>query len=141
MKMQMNICQTRLMLVWVAGCIILLLVAWLQIVFGHYGENGRDVVEWLLPAIIPTLSLVIGVWANNALKKPKSTEKVGKGIYRIVIVASIFYLTFIGLVFAIQPMVARPPLAVIKDSSLIIAPLQGVVCAFIGIFFTQDSKK
>ena len=141
MKTQMNICQTRLMIVWVSGCVFLLLIAWLQILFGHYGENGRDVIEWLLPAIIPTLSLVVGVWANNALKKSKSTEKVGIGIYRAVLLVSILYLAFIGMIFAIQPMIARPPLEVVKDSGLILTPLQGVMCAFIGIFFTHDTKK
>ncbi len=140
MNIPMLKCQTRLMFVWVIGCVILLLIAWLQILFGHYGENGRDVIEWLLPSITPTLSLVTGVWANNALKKPKDTEKVGAGIYRIVLAASVFYLAFIALIFAIQPMVALPPLEVIKNSSLIMVPLQGVVCAFIGIFFTQKSK-
>lgn len=140
MNIPMLKCQTRLMLVWVVGCVILLLVAWLQILFGHYGENGRDVIEWLLPSIAPTLSLVAGVWANNALQKTKNTEKVNRGIYRVVLAVSVFYLTFILLIFGIQPMVALPPLEVIKDSSLIMAPLQGIVCAFIGIFFTQKSK-
>jgi hypothetical protein len=133
-------CQTRLMFVWVAGCVILLLVAWLQILFGHYGDNGRDVIGWLLPSITPTLSLVSGVWANNALKKSNASEKVGIGIYRVVLAISILYLVFIGLIFAIQPMVALPPIDVIKDSSLILAPFQGVVCVFMGIFFTQKSK-
>jgi len=140
MSIAMFKCQTRLMAVWVVGCIILLLVAWLQIVFGHYGENGRDVIEWLLSSIIPILSLVTGVWGNNALKKVKNAEKVSKGIYRAVLAVSVFYLIFLGLIFAIQPMVARPPLEVVKDSSLIVAPLQGVMCAFIGIFFTQNKK-
>ena len=140
MKIVMLKCQTRLMLVWVIGCAILLLVAWLQIVFGHYGENGRAVMEWLLPSIIPTLSLVVGVWANNALNKSRSPEKVGRGIYRIVLAVSALYLVFLGLIFAIQPMVATPPLEVIKASSLIAAPLQGIVCIFIGIFFTQKPK-
>ena len=137
MKISMFVSQTRLAIAWVIGCIILLLVAWLQIIFGHYDENGQEVIEWLLPSIIPTLSLVTGVWANNALKKPKSKEKVSKGIYRAVLGVSIFYLVFIGMIFAIQPMVARPPIEVVKDSSLVLAPLQGVMCAFIGIFFNQ----
>jgi Zn-dependent protease len=141
MKIPMDKCRKQLMIAWVVGCVILLFVAWLQIVMGHYGEKGRDVIEWLLPAITPTLSLIVGVWANSALKKAKETEKVSKGLYQIVLSASIFYLGFIGLTFAIQPMIPRPPLDIIKDSSLIMAPLQGVMCAFIGIFFTQDSKK
>jgi hypothetical protein len=140
MKIAMLKCQTRLMLVWVIGCVILLLVAWLQIIFGHYGEKGRDVMEWLLPSITPTLSLVVGVWANNALNQSKNPEKVSRGIYRVVLTVSIFYLCFIGLIFAIQPMVPLSPLEVIKNSSLIMAPLQGVVCVFIGIFFTQRPK-
>ncbi len=140
MNIPMLKCQTRLMGVWMAGCVILLLVAWLQILFGHYGENGKDVIEWLLPAITPTLSLVTGVWAKNALKKSKGAERVGRGIYRAVLAVSIFYLVFLGLIFAIQPLVPLPPVEVIKNSSLIMAPLQGVVCVFIGIFFTQEAK-
>jgi hypothetical protein len=140
MKVSMLESQMRLMLVWVIGCTILLLTAWLQILFGHYGEKGGDVIEWLLPSIIPTASLVTGVWANNAAKKPKSAKTVVRGTYRVVLAASIFYLVFIGLTFAIQPMVARPPLEVLRDSGLILAPLQGLMCAFIGIFFTEESK-
>jgi hypothetical protein len=98
------------------------------------------VIGWLLPSIIPTLSLVTGVWANNTIKKKRNTEKVAKGTYRVVLAVSIFYLVFIGLIFAIQPMVPKDPMDVIKDSNLILGPLQGVVCVFIGIFFTDDTK-
>jgi hypothetical protein len=133
--------QTRLMIVWAVGCGLLLLIVWLQIINGHYADNGQDVIEWLLPSIVPTLSLVTGVWANNALKKPQSKKQVSKGTYQAVLAVSIFYLVFIGLVFAIQPMVALTPIEVVKDSSLILAPLQGVMCAFIGIFFNQSSEK
>ena len=140
MKVSMLQSQMRLMLVWVIGCAVLLLIAWLQIIFGHYGDNGGDVIGWLLPSIIPTLSLVTGVWANNAVKKKRDTEKVARGTYRVVLAVSLFYLVFIALIFAIQPFVARPPLEIIKESSLLLGPLQGVVCVFIGIFFTDDTK-
>lgn len=140
MSISMLKCQTRLMLVWVIGCVLLLLVAWLQIINGHYGENGTDVWQWLLPSISPTLSLVVGVWTHKVLIKRKDTQKVSKGLYRIVFFASIVYLGFIGAIFAIQPMVARPPLDVIRNSTILTAALQSVMCAFIGIFFTQSSK-
>lgn len=140
MKVSMLKSQMQLMLVWVIGGAILLLVAWLQILFGHYDDKGQDVITWLLPSIIPTVSLVTGVWANNTVKKSRSTQKVERKAYRIVLVVSLSYLIFIGMVFAIQPMVARPPLDVIKDSGLILSPLQGVVSVFLGIFFTQESK-
>ena len=128
------------MMVWATGSGILLLVAWLQIIFDHYGENGRDVFEWLLPSIVPTLSLVTGVWINNARKKSQGKKQVDRGTYRIVLAVSIIYLLFIGMVFAVQPMVARPPIEVVQDSSLILAPLQGVMCGFIGIFFNQSPE-
>ena len=139
-KVLMLTSQMQLMLVWVIGAAILLIVAWLQIQFGHYGANGRDVITWLLPSLIPTVSLVTGVWANNVIRKSKSTRQVERKTYLIVLLVSLFYLVFIALVFAIQPMVARPPLDVIKDSGLILSPLQGVVSVFLGIFFTQEKK-
>jgi len=141
MKISMLKSQMALMLVWVIGGASLLLVAWVQILFGHYGDKGQDVIAWLLPSIIPTVSLVTGVWVNNARKKTPSTKKVERKTYRVVLAVSLFYLIFMGLIFAIQPMVARPPLDVIKDSGLILSPLQGVVSVFLGIFFTQEPKK
>jgi hypothetical protein len=140
MKVSMLKSQMQLMLVWVIGGAILLLVAWLQILFGHYEDKGQDVIAWLLPSIIPTVSLVVGVWANNTRKKSRSTQKVEKKAYTIVLVVSLFYLIFLGMIFAIQPMVALPPLDVIKNSGLILSPLQGVVSVFLGIFFTQEPK-
>jgi hypothetical protein len=140
MQISMLKCQTRLMAVWVIGCGITGLVAFLQIIFGHYGENGSEAVGLLLPSITPTLALVVGVWGNNALKKNKTTEKVGKSIYGWVFGASIFYLALVALSLALQPMVARPPIDVLKDARLILVPFQAVVSAFIGIFFTQNPK-
>jgi O-antigen/teichoic acid export membrane protein len=141
MKISMLKCQTRLMVVWIVGCMLLLIVAWLQNILGHYGEDGQDVIAWLSPSIVPTLSLVTGVWISNTRKKYKSKKQVDKNLYYAVLGASIVYLTFIAMVFAIQPFVARPPIEVVKGSSPILAPLQGVMCAFIGIFFNQSSEK
>jgi hypothetical protein len=132
--------QMQLMLVWVIGAAFLVVIAWLQIMFGHYGENGSDVIAWLLSLIIPTVSLVTGVWANNTIRRSKSKRQVEKKTYWLVLAVSFFYLLFIGLVFAIQPMVARPPLDVIKDSRVLLSSLQGVVSVFLGIFFTQEPK-
>jgi hypothetical protein len=132
--------QMQLMLVWVIGAAILLIVAWLQILFGHYGEEGRDVIAWLLPLLIPTVSLVTGVWANQTIRRSRSARQVEKKTYTVVLTVSLFYLLFIALIFAIQPMVARPPLEIIKDSGLVLSPLQGVVSVFLGIFFTQENK-
>jgi hypothetical protein len=140
-KVSMLTSQMRLMLLWVVGGVILLLFAWLQILFGHYGDEGRDVIAWLLPLIIPTVSLVTGVWVNNVRKRSRSTKEVEKKTYQVVLAVSLFYLIFMALTFLIQPMVARPPLEVIKDSGLILSPLQGVVSVFLGIFFTQEPKK
>lgn len=140
-KIQMNKCQTNLMITWTIGSALLLIIVWLQIMFTHYGNNGRDAIEWLASAIMPTWSLVVGVWANNAINKDKDIEKVDKGIYRAVLFASIAYLLFILSAFAIQPLIARSPLEVLKDSSLVLALFQGILCAFIGIFYTYRPKE
>jgi len=140
MKVLMLRSQMQLMLVWVIGGSILLLVAWLQILFGHYGDKGQEVIAWLLPSIIPTVSLVTGVWANNTRQKSGSRKQIERKTFRVVLAVSLFYLIFIGLIFAIQPMVARPPLEVIKDSGLILSPLQGVVSVFLGIFLHKSPK-
>lgn len=141
MTLSMFKCQTRLMTVWTIGCFILLSIMGLQIIFGHYSEYKRDAVEWLLPAIFPTLSLVTGVWLENAKNKAENDVMVDKKTYRWVMSISILYLSYILIIFAIQPMVAKPSIEVLKDSSLVLAPIQGIMCASIGIFYTNRPKE
>jgi hypothetical protein len=52
MKISMTKCRTNLFILWLVCSIILVIIMWLQIAFGHYGDKGRQAIEWLLLAIL-----------------------------------------------------------------------------------------
>jgi hypothetical protein len=136
-------CRTKLMAIWLGGASLLLLLVFLQIAFGHYGtlddSGGRRAMQWLLPTVSPSLGLVVGVWAKEARNKPVKPELVGRRIFQFTWIASLAYLGFILLAIVLQPLVPVAPLVLLDESNLVLAPLQGVIGALIGIFFTQKT--
>lgn len=141
MLVSMHTCRTRLMLLWFIWSAVLLLIVFLQLVFQHYGKEWRDALQWLLPAILPTTSLVVGVWANEIAKAEKVDHQIGRSAFRMAAISSAVYLLFVSLVIAVQPFYRGSPIELMKQSALILAPLQGVVGAFIGIFFSQTGQQ
>lgn len=137
MKISMRKCRTNLFILWLVCSIVLVIIMWLQIAFGHYGDKGRQAIEWLLPTISPTLALVVGVWAKDALDTRTTNIYVKKDIYRVSLIVSIGYFIFILLAILLQPFVALEPLEFLTESNLVLGLFQGVVTAVIGIFFIQ----
>ena len=134
-------CRTRLMLLWFIWSMALVLVVFLQLVFQHYGPDWKDASTWLLPAVLPTTSLVVGVWASEVAKADRAERIIACLAFRMVVIASAMYLSFVSLVIAVQPfyvvLVNRTDAAVRAD----LAPLQGVVSVFLGIFFSQTGQQ
>jgi hypothetical protein len=133
----MTKCRTNLFILWLICSVVLVTIMWLQIAFGHYGDKGRQAIEWVLPTISPTLALVVGVWAKDALGSKAATVYVKKDIYRVSLIVSVGYFIFILLAILLQPFVALEPLDFLTESNLVLGLLQGVVTAVIGIFFVQ----
>jgi hypothetical protein len=134
-------CRTRLMLLWFIWSMALVLVVFLQLVFQHYGPDWKDALTWLLPAVLPTTSLVVGVWASEVAKADRAERIIARSAFRMVAIASAMYLSFVSLVIAVQPFYAGPSIELMRQSALILAPLQGVVSAFLGIFFSQTGQQ
>jgi hypothetical protein len=134
-------CRTRLMLLWFAWSMALILIVFLQLVGQHYGADWKDALTWLLPAILPTTSLVVGVWASEVARADRTERVIARSAFRMVAIASALYLSFVTLVIAMQPFYAGPAIELMRQSALILAPLQGVVSAFLGIFFSQTGQQ
>jgi hypothetical protein len=84
---------------------------------------------------------VVGVWANEVAKPERNERVIARSAFRMVAVASALYLSFVSLVIAVQPFYAGPPIELMRQSALLLAPLQGVVSAFLGIFFSQTGQQ
>jgi hypothetical protein len=129
--------RLRLMLTWLVGGGVVLLIMILQTTFGHYGDDAQGAWQWLLPNLIPTLTLVMGVSAFTR-PDPATTPSGIKSLFTICMAMSIFYLLVLVLPILLQPMVGGAPLPLLRQSNLWLGPLQGLASTLLGVFFARE---
>jgi hypothetical protein len=130
-------CKVRLAQVWLAGGAVLYCIVLAQSLLGYYGDEVADAWSWLLPTTLPTLSLIVGVLVADAQREPKKTEQVNRFVFQLAMGLSAFYLTVVLLTLLVQPVIELAPPEVMKRSNLWLAPLQGLVAAALGAFYTS----
>lgn len=137
--------QKRLALLWFPWSGILFLVVFLQSIFGRYGEDVAQAWEWLLPTIVPTLSLIIGVFVVQAKGQGQEGRSVERFTYLLTFWVSAFYLLLVSLTILLGPVAeslgSASPLQLMSRSHLWLAPCQGLAVASLGaFFFNVDSQ-
>jgi len=95
--------------------------------------------NWLLPMLLPTLGLVTGA-RLAVLDRQCSPGKARRIVFRIALWLSIFYLAVILLTILVQPMAGTSPAAwldLMRRSSLLLSPLQGLAASSVGVLFVS----
>lgn len=133
--------RQRIATVWFTGALILFLLLLLQSIFGHYGERTEDAWAWLLPTIMPSVSLILGVLVSDHLRKKESRGQVDRFLFLTVLLLSVFYLLVVISTIALSPVAALKPLELMSLSSLWLGPLQGLACAGLSAFFVATPRK
>lgn len=99
---------------------------------------------WFATAMIPTVLLIAGVLVQSALQKGAQTRSVSKFVYRLALLVSLAYillafaLPFLGVAAEQWGGLTRGELLV--NSTGWLSPLQGVVTAVLGAFFTAKDR-
>ncbi len=132
-------CQRRLALLWLAGAAVLVLLMIAQSMGNKYGESTDQAWGWLLPTIIPTLSLIVGAFAAAA-RRPLDQVTVDGFSYRLTFWLSVFYLLLVILVPLAQPLTGRPPLELMQLSKLWLGAVQGIVGIALGVYFVSSGQ-
>jgi len=127
--------RKKLALVWLLGGGLLFLVVLFQTVFGLYGERADRAWAWLLPTIMPSLSLVVAVLVADVKGKTFKIASVDPFVFRVAFWLSVVYLVVVALTIFLHPVSDMTPLELMEASSLWLGPLQGLVTAAIGAFF------
>lgn len=117
--------------IWFVGAGFLFMLFFFQQIGGKYGKNADDAWSWLLPNIMPTLSLIIGILIKDASRKESDTT-VDRFLFRLSYGLSICYIAMIILMIMLSP---TNPLEMMRQSKLFLGPLQGLVSATLGAFF------
>jgi hypothetical protein len=130
--------------VWlIPGMGIFVLVA-AQSLLNVYQTRVGDVWDWFLPTVVPTLSLVISVLAYSALSPDFSGAMVRKSFFYAAAFLSVVYLLLIAVTILSLPVSAATldeKIASLHGSNKWLGPLQGVVAAALGVFFTSKQSK
>jgi hypothetical protein len=88
-----------LLTLWLFGGGGLCFLVIIQTILGHYGEAG-EVWNWLLPNVMPTLSLIISVWIMDFSSEDEDT--IDRFVFWFTFILSGSYLVMVALPILLQ---------------------------------------
>jgi len=140
-KISFNTCKKKIATVWLSfsAVIFILFVAW-TLGSSKFDDKASEAWNWLLPTIMPTLSLIIGILVVDLNSSSDSERMVDGFIYRIALGLSLFYLTLIFTILIFSGTFPDALFDVFAKSNLFLAPLQGLTSASIGAFYYKNNR-
>jgi hypothetical protein len=149
----LDFARRRLAQLWFPAGGLLLLILIGQSLGGAYGTELETVWGWALPNFLPTLALMVSVFAANALL-PYDAEvvMVRNDFFALAWWLSVFYLFVLLLSVLVQPFMqflgfagavgVEERIQVLQISNFWLGPIQGVVALALGIlFFLKDRDR
>jgi len=133
--------KRRLAVLWFCGAGIIFIVMLFQTILGRYGTNISEAWGWFLPTIMPTLSLIIGVLAMDALGNGVKILTVDRFFFRLSFFLSLAYLVVVSFTILMQPFSPLSAVELMTQSNLWLGPFQGLVSASLGAVFIKGAKK
>jgi hypothetical protein len=128
--------QQHIAVLWLCGGAFVMVILIVQSIVGDWGASTSDAWGWLLPNIVPTLTLIVGAFVAEVGSATKPSE-VSKFLYYLCGGLSGFYLINVLFILCAGNFVPMKPLELMKMSGLWLGPMQGVVSAAIGVFFVK----
>ena len=142
--------RRRIAALWFTGAGVVYLMLIGQSLGTVYAGRLIEVWGWAMPAFMPTLSLILSVFAASALTSPSGEARVQvrSDFYRLTYGLSVTYLSVILMTIVVQPIATAlnpdenfKAADVLKLSNFWIAPLQSLVVIAMGtLFFTKQTK-
>jgi hypothetical protein len=127
--------RSRLAAVWLTSAAVIFGLLILQSLLGKYGARVQQVWSWVLPTMMPTLTLMLSALGADALNSEPAGSYVKKSFFQIAFWLSLVYLFLILLTILIEPFVATESLDLFNLSNLWLGPFQGLVASTIGLVF------
>jgi hypothetical protein len=144
--------QTRLLITWGAFAVAMVIVVAIKVHNDMYvrsspdGElidGSDDVWKGLLQMIVPTLTLMVGTVAGEALQMETDATVSGRA-YRLSLTLSVLYLLSLLVVVLLSG--TKSPTPTLVTSNQLLLAFQGLVSLSLGSFFVSrrgatDAKK
>lgn len=137
MRLSKAKCRAALGALWFIGGGSLFLLFVVQTILGKYQDKTNEAWAWFLPTIMPTLLLMIGVFAADVTNPQEENASVKLFIFCLSFGISAAYLIAVALTIFLQPYSSMKFWELMKQSNLYLGPFQGLVAAAVGIFFVK----
>jgi hypothetical protein len=131
----------RMATVWLAGASLVLIIVVMQSLLGKFGDRTQEAWGWLLPNIMPTLSMIVTVLGYSALDPEYSAGVVRKSFFRTALYLSALYLALVLLTILIHPFSDVPPVDLMNQSSLWLGPFQALTASAVGVLFVSKQSR
>ena len=137
--MDISVAQAKRVLasIWFGGAGLVFFIVLVQSLLGRYGEQVNEAWGWLLPTVVPTLSLIIGVLVFDALQREKRPKRTDRFLLKLTAGLSAAYIAAVLLVIVLQPFATLPPIQMMTQTNIWLGPFQGLVAAAMGAFFVK----
>lgn len=141
MKISLAKARRTLARIWFGFAFSMIALMVLQSFFGKYGLKTYQAWGWLLHNIMPTLSLIVGVFASEASLQNAPLKLVSRFSFRLAVWLSVVYLLFVVSVLLLQPFTQFGALEILELSNLWLVPLQALVVGMLAkLFFKSTSN-
>lgn len=142
MAIVLSHCKRWLATIWFVGSGVIFFLVLIQSLLGHYGDGVNQVWGWLLPTVMPTLSLIVSVLVFEAVQHKKGrAATMDRFLFVLTASLSGAYLASVLLVILLQPLTPLPPLQAMAQSNVWLGPFQGLVAAAMGAFFVRAAQQ
>lgn len=137
----LRVCQRRLLTVWIVGSLPPFVAMFIQSLNDYFKESNsnQEAWGWLLSALMPTLSLMVGSFIAMNTGKPED-KSVDSVVFWLAILFSLVFLSVVNGTIFYVPFSPTPALATMHRANLALGALQGVVGTCLGVFFVSGHK-
>lgn len=139
-------CRNQLTWIWLGGFVALAVMAMIVGVRNDNTSNdyNKQLFSWFLPAIVPSLTLLLGAVFHDVFAVDSKKVYVKKVAFQIALGLSIFYLLFVLLTLLLQfDWIATKigaqvrGISSLQNMSIMLSVCQGLVSLALGALFVQ----
>jgi len=142
--MIMSSAKRRLAQLWFIGVGTLFFLVFILSAIGRYGDNAVDAWAWFLPTIMPTLSLIVGVFVLDVMQQRADSATSDPFFFKLTFWLSAAYLIAVLLVLTLPNLAFVAAGVTVFDfmnqANLWLGPFQGLVAATMGAFFVKNAE-
>lgn len=140
MKLYVKSCKKILFWYWLSATLLICFIVFIYSCYGKFGDKNDYVWKWYASYLMPNLSLMLSVLVSDYKLSIFSKRKVESNLFiATILLSTIYFLVFIFTLISSYFHIKQ--LDAMNLSTNILFWLQGLITAFIGLFFINEATK